>query len=173
MNPHITQLLEQLKPMSPMPDDDEITQEQIDAYGAIFDQIWEEVEKVPDIAVVPALLASLGYPDNYEMYQSVLLVMAKFSNQQLLPYLIDAVRHGPKGGRMYAALQLGYTHDPSVTQYLLPLLSDPAEHVRAHAALALSIIAEPSTRIAVVALLKDPSLEVRDAVECALEDWPE
>lgn len=172
MNPHINQLLEQLKQMSPMPDDDIVTQEQLDAYAAIFDKIRGETQRDPDIRVVPALLASLGYPDYYELYQSILLIMVKFSDQQLLPHLIEAVQHAPKGGRQWAALYMGYTKDPIVIPYLLTLLSDPEEHVRAHAITALGSISDPSTRSAVASLLEDPSLEVRDAVECALEDWP-
>ena len=171
MNKRLEELVAELQQLSPMPDDDSVTQEQLDAYKRVIYELDDVLEQDRDPRAIQPLIASLGYIDGFGLYQTTIGALAKFDDEQVMPHLLEAVQHGERGSRAWAALLLGHTKDRAVVPYLLPLLNDPEVHVRAHTALALSNIGDPSTRRALEQLQNDPSLDVRDAVEIALEDF--
>lgn len=169
MNKRLEELLAELQQMSPMPDDDAVTQEQLDAYWRVIHELEEVLEQDKDPRAIQPLIASLSI-GGYGLYQRPYTMLGMFDDEQVKPHLLDAVQHGERGSRAWAALMLGETKDRAVIPYLLPLLSDPEEHVRANAAFAVGMIGDPATRQAIGQLQNDPSEEVRDAVEIALED---
>jgi HEAT repeat protein len=171
MNERLDELLTQLKQLSPMPDDQSVSQEQLDAYSTVIDELYHVLKQDNDPRAIQPLIDSFGYIDGFGVYHTTLTILGRFDDKQLMPHLLDAVQHGERGSRAWAALMLGHTQDRAVVPYLLPLLNDPEEHVRADAAIALGNIGDPSTRQAIEQLKSDPSIEVRDAVDIALEEF--
>lgn len=169
MNKRLDELLAQLKQLSPMPDDQSITQEQIDAYAEVIDQLYYALREDNDPRAIQPLIDSFGYIDGFGVYQTTLTILGRFSDNQLMPHLLESVQHGERGSRAWSALMLGHTEDRAVVPYLLPLLNDPEEYVRGNAAIALGNIGDPSTLQAIEKLKDDPSLEVREATDSALE----
>ena len=174
MNNRIDELLLQLQKMSPMPADDEdeaLTEELLDQYVAVVDELHQLLEPSRDKRAIAPLIRSFGYGIGYEIYWSTLHTLEKFDAQQILPHLIDAVQRGERGSRMWAAYMLGRCQDERAIPSLLRLLNDPEEYVRAHAVTALSMISDPSTIEVIASLRNDPSAEVRSVVKNRLTDF--
>ncbi|HEX8596909.1 MAG TPA: HEAT repeat domain-containing protein [Chloroflexia bacterium] len=171
MNKRLEELLAELQQLSPMPDDDVVIQEQLDAYNRVIHGLYEVLQQDKDPRAIQPLIASFGYIDGFDLYQTTGTTLRLFDVEQLMPHLLDAVQHGERGQRAWAAELLGDIGDRAAVPHLLPLLSDPAEYVRARAAFALGMIGDPATREAIEQLQNYPSEEVRDAVEIALENF--
>ena len=167
----IAELLTQLKAKSPMPDDDSLTKEQIEEYGAIADELEQVLAKNEDPRVIEPLINSFGYGDGYGTYWTPHRLLLKFDKVQLRPYLLDAVQHGERGVRQWAAYTLGVLEDKEAVPYLIALLNDPEDNVRLDAVQALAMIADPTTRPAIERLESDPSEEVRDVARDVLAEF--
>lgn len=157
-------LIEQLKQISPMPDDDDLTYEILEKYELLL----EKFRQVKDPAIIEPLLYSIGFYDAYGGYSSVMNTLEKYEIPDLLPPLIEATKHGQRGTRYWAAKMLGRIGSLEVVPSLLALLSDPEEEVRAEAIRALAKSDDPNFAQYIKPLENDDSPEVRRAVERAL-----
>jgi HEAT repeat protein len=173
MASRLQELLTRLKKQSPMPSDEEVTEEQVEEYEEVLNDLQGSLNRKKDVSAVRPLIDSFGYGDGNGVYWTTLHILEKFANNDLLPQLRDAIRSGSPGSRMWASLMLGRAQDHAAITDLLKLLMDAHEHIRANAVLSLSMLGDPSTRKAIEQLQQDPSEVVRDAVETALSDFPE
>lgn len=127
------QLIKKLEAMSPLPDDNTVSQQTLETYEQIIDELFS----VKDTRVIQPLINSFGYGDGYGLYSSVVTLLENFDYQAVKPYLIQAVQKGEPGSRMWAAQMLGRARDEDARPYLSELLNDPAELVQSFAASAL------------------------------------
>lgn len=163
----LDELLNKIKKMSPLPDDEEMTEELINEYVEVFEEIEE---KYKDPRAIPVLIESLGIGEGYGVYQTVLSYLEHFNPEDLLPHLFKAVQHGPDGARKWGARLLGTLRDNRALPYLLPLLNDPEEEVRIESVIALEMIGDPAVIPGLQSTQKnDSSMRVRKYAGEALE----
>lgn len=136
----LNELLNEIKRISPLPDDEQLSEELIDRYYDIFEQI----EKYNNPSVIPILVNSLGIGEGYGVYQSVISYLEHFDTEDLLPHLFLATKNGQKGARKWGAYLLGICRDNRALPSLLSLLSDPEEDVRMFSIIALEMIGDSS-----------------------------
>lgn len=160
MSEDVNSLVLQLKALSPMPPDDEVSEEQL----AAFSDIVEKLRWLKDSRCILPLLLSLGYGTGYGLYWSVVHFLERFDATTLHDNLITALREGGPGTRMWSVLMLGRMRDPLNLPYILESLSDSAELVRVHAALSTEMVAGEDAKTYLPSLLDDPSVEVRSSV---------
>lgn len=159
----VQDLIQQLKQISPMPDDNDLTDEVLEKYGNLV----EKLEKTNDPAIIAPLLYSIGFYDAYGGYWTVLHIVEKFGILTTLPHLIEAAKKGQRGTRYWVARMLGGIGTPEVVPSLITLLNDPEEKVRAVAIRFLSRDGNPEFLQYIKPLENDPSPEVREAVKIA------
>lgn len=166
MADRIAELLAQLEAISPLPEDDLITEEDLERYGTITD----ELAQYKDRRVIQPLIQSFGYGLGYEAYGVVVRQLETYNPNLVFPYLVDAVQHGQRGSRMWAARMLGRQGHQQALPYLRSLLRDPEEFVRVEAVHALSRLDDQASLPALERMQHDPSADVRYAVRLALRD---
>jgi HEAT repeat protein len=164
MTDRVDTLIAQLKALSPMPDDTSVSEELLETYGKIVD----ELSQYRDQRTIGPLIASFGYGTGFGLYWSVVDLLESFASDLITPYLLSALQHGERGSRMWAASMLGWSHNEAAIPYLVALLDDSEELVRANAVLALGMIGDPSVQQHAERLRGDPSRDVRHAVEVTL-----
>lgn len=164
MSDRVSELLVQLKKLSPMPEDDLLTEEMLDAYGEIIDELREFI----DPRSIEPLIASFGYGDGFGVYWKTLQLLEQFDDEQVAPHLIAALRHGAPGARMWAAFMLGRSRNKQAIPDLIKCLHDDKEYVRVNSILALGMIGDPIIKHNIEKLRVDPSEDVQHAVEVAL-----
>lgn len=160
----IQNLLEQLKQISPMPDDKDMTDEILEKYFTLV----EELGKTGDPVIIDPLLYSVGFLDGEGTHDAVVYYLEKFEIAELLPHLIEATKYGQRGTRYWAARILGRIGTPEIIPSILTLLNDPEEEVRAEAVSALARTHDPQVAHYIKPLENDPSPEVRKKVERVL-----
>ena len=125
---------------SPMPDDDDLTQELIDQYDAAC-QFFKDN---PDPDSIAPLLNSFGRWDGYGMYQLVEDAFCVFSVEQMLQPLIAAIL-SPYDSVRYWACQIAANFPcPELIDPLSTNLHDSHSDICVAAATALSMIADAS-----------------------------
>ncbi len=164
MDDRVEQLISQLRALSPMPEDELLTEEQVDTYGRIIDELLQ----FKDPRAIRPVLDSFGYGDGYGVYWAAVHFVESFNEAEVLPHLIAAVQSPNPGSRMWAAALLGWGRYKDAIPHLLALLKDPKDLVRAHAVVALGSIGDESCRKHIEQLRQDPSSDVQHAVEVAL-----
>ena len=163
---HIDELLNELKSISPMPDDKSASEEVLKTFANIVDGLAE----VRDPRIIEPLVYSFGYGSGYGLCWDIVHLLEKFDSELLKPILTSALKRGQRGTRMWAAVLLGSMGDKSLLTPLMSLLDDPEELVRSHAVIAIARIGDPATRIRFESMRNDPSPNVRHAVTVALRD---
>lgn len=153
-------LLAQLKLMSPMPEDDLLSEDSLRAY----EQIVEDLDELSDPRAINSLIDSFGYGTGYGLYESVVALIERLSPHENPPYLFSALRNGERGSRKWAARLLGRSRDRAAVPHLLDQLHDSEELVRAEVVKALGMIGDASVRPQIEQLQRDPSPIVRRAV---------
>lgn len=164
MEDRVEHLISQLRTLSPMPEDDLLTEEKVDAYGKIID----ELRQLKDPRAIQPVIESFGYGDGYDVYWTAVHLLEAFDEEEVLPHLIAALRSPSRGSRMWAAALLGWGRYKAAIPHLLALLKDPEDRVRANAVIALGSIGDGSSWTHIKRLQQDPSPEVQHAVEIAL-----
>lgn len=166
MPDRIDELLAQLRAISPLPEDDLISEEVMDTYCEITD----ELEQYEDDRIIQPLIQSFGYGLGYEAYGRVVRQIEKYGLDMIFPYLVDEVQHGERGSRMWAARMLGRQENRMAIPSLRPLLEDPEEFVRVEAVQALNRLDDQASLPTLKQMQHDPSEDVRYVVSLALRD---
>lgn len=156
----LEELLRQLKAFTPLPSDDEISEEQLEA----FSEIINKLQLLKDGRSIQPLLDALGYGTGYGLYWTALHFLEGFGSDTLRPHLIDALNNGEAGTRMWAVLMLGRIRNPEDVPQIIACLSDEADLVRLHAVSAIVMVAREGAKTYLAPLIDDPSPEVRNAV---------
>lgn len=166
---NVDDLISALSAISPMPDDedeDALTESVLDDYHKIVSKLGE----LKDPKSIVPLIDSFGYGDGFGVYWTTLHTLEKFGYELLNPLLIDAIRKGEKGSRMWAAYMLGVSRCREAIDDLISLLKDDNELVRAKSALALGMIGDRWAIPYLEAIGNDVSEAVRSRVEQAIDD---
>ncbi|MGH2536538.1 MAG: HEAT repeat domain-containing protein [Candidatus Promineifilaceae bacterium] len=166
MSQSITELIDALASISPMPDDDspDMTLERVRAYESLLASVEDLIDAAPsEMAprMIDAVLGSFGPGLGFELYWTALFVLEKFPLKDLRPRLHQALRSGRPGVRKWSAYMLGRQRNKDDTPVLIAALSDPEPIVRSEALIALTMIGDISALPAVQRLRDDPSEDVR------------
>jgi len=160
----IDDLINELKQISPMLDDNKITSGMVTKYEVIV----REIALLKDPKCILPLINSFGYGEANGLYWTTLHLLEEFEIEQVDPVLIKSLLYGEKGTRMWAAYMLGRSKNVGAVDELISLLKDTNEFVRHNATMALGMIGEIKARPYLEAIKNDNSNEVRIAVERAL-----
>jgi HEAT repeat protein len=165
MTSRVSELLSQLRKISPLPDDSSLSEELLTTYEKIVNQLAQ----LRDPSAIQPLLESFGYGTGYGLYWTVVHFLEQFGHEQIDPLLISALQKGQPGTQMWAALMLGRSRNKAAIPQLAALLDSPKELVRASAVAALGAIDGMLARPYIERLRNDPSREVRAAAERVLK----
>lgn len=163
--PKIDDLINELKQISPMIDDNQITAGILTKYELIV----KEISLFKDPKCILPLINSFGYGEANGLYWTTLHLLEEFEVEQVDPLLIKSLSNGEKGTKMWAAYMLGRSKNADAVDELINLLKDKNEFIRRNAAMALGMIGEIKSRPYLEAIKNDNSNEVRIAVERALD----
>ena len=125
-----------LRAHQPMPDDRDLSEELITAY----DLVRRYFTAHPDPACIPLFLNSFGERSGFGVYQLVEDVLAKFPPGAALPHLVEALTHGRRPSRYWAALWAGDFPNALLSAPLIALLDQADCDLRSAAALSLEYI---------------------------------
>src|SRR5689334_18467131 len=114
----VQDLIEQLKQISPMPDDKDLIDEILIRYRTLV----EELGKTSDPIIIDPLLYSVGFLDGEGLYDAVVYYLEKFEIAEVLPHLIEATKYGQRGTRYWSARMLGRIGTPEIIPSILALL---------------------------------------------------
>lgn len=137
--------LDFLRQHQPMPDDEEaaeeVAQEIIDGYENARKHFLDH----PDVRCVPLFLNSFGDGTGWGIYQMVDEVLWQFSEDEVVPHLLQALA-SPLVGVRYWNTQIAMDFpSPRLIPTLTHLVDDPDRGVRCFAIFALSLI--PSSEV--------------------------
>jgi len=166
MNNSMSELIQALEELSPMPTDDDpaLTVERLRRYNEVTEQVYTIVgqsEGGGDTRLIEPLIRSFGYGDAYESYWTVINILEKFPYDILRSALREAVQTGERGARMWCAYMLGCQRNREDVPALVAALKDSEYKVRYNAVMALSMIGDLSSKAAMEELLNDPNEEVQ------------
>jgi hypothetical protein len=167
VNIRTAELIERLRPVSPMPADGspELSLERLSVYERLMQETWQHVVEDGEMAeelLVP-LINSFGYGDGFGLYWTTLHILEKYPLDRLRPALLEAVQNGERGSRMWSVYMLGIQRNPIDVPVFLRALKDPEYDVRYYALMALGAIGTRDAVPAMEELLADPAAKVRKA----------
>jgi hypothetical protein len=163
----IDELINQLKQISPMPDDDKITSAILTKYEVII----REIAVLKDSKCILPLINSFGYGEANGLYWITLHLLEEFEIHQVDPLLIKSLSTAEKGTKMWASYMLGRSKNIEAVDVLTNLLKDTNEFVRYNTVMDLGMIGEIRAKEYLEAMKNDNSDEVRIAVERALKSF--
>lgn len=160
MGDKLSSLLQQINALSPLPSDEEISEEQLEAFAGILG----DLRLLRDDRCISPLMQSLGYGTGYGLYWEVLHFLETFDHSTLRAHVIANLQNTNPGTRMWCVLILGRMRNHNDLSLVLPLLTDQEELVRLHAVSAVVMVAGEDAKKHLSLLINDPSLEVRKAI---------
>lgn len=160
----IDTLVGRLANISPMPPDEEVSEESLIEYEDVIHSLEQHQNRLDDDSL-QVVVDSFGYGTGFGLYWSTVSLLEGTDYQRLVPILIKATAQKNPGIRMWAAILLGRTRDKTYTQYISKLLGDEMTLVRLYALIALGLLSDESVKERVKEMLKDPSDEVRSRAE--------
>ncbi len=163
--PTIDELIDKLRRLSPMPEDGSLSTDIIDQYELLISQLAD----MSDPRCIGALLDSFGYGEGHGTYWKTLHLVESFPVEDVDPLLIDRLKRGSRGTKMWAAYMLGRSRNHSAITELILCLRDGDHLVRRNSAMALGMIGDPQVRTDLETCLDDPSEEVRVVAKGALK----
>jgi len=157
--------LEFLRAHQPMPADETLDRETIDAY----DEARKLFRADPDPECVPLFLNSFGEGSGFGIYQVVDEVIAKHPPSTVVPALLDSLTSPHPSVRHWSARIAVEFQDARLLEPLAALLADDLEDIRVAAVDALSQLGAPEAISAVRRHAEvETSPEVLEAIEDAL-----
>lgn len=152
---------------SPLPDDDDLSDELIGQY----DEVRKFFLENPDRRSIGPFLRSFGDGSGFGVYQMIEDVIKQFSAEDVLPHLRDALRSPHNGVRYWSLQMVSDFADDSLVPLVIENLTFDDENVRTAAADALSYIGNDDAINALeTAIESEEDEDVREAMEEALED---
>jgi hypothetical protein len=94
------ELLDRLARLGPLPNDDAITQAQLDEFGDIIDRIGAFVPPDPDY--IRPLLSTFGYGDGFALYVHGANALLKQDREAVVAAALDTLEAGRDGPRQWA-----------------------------------------------------------------------
>lgn len=130
-----------LNKYSPMPDDEELTEEIVNEYRKAIDYLYENP---PGIIFLKPLLHSLGAYDGWGVYEITRSILVSYDISQVIPYMKDELLSKLDGRRYWCTLLAIDFPDESLIPMLLKTLNDPVEEIRVNSVMALESIGNKS-----------------------------
>lgn len=93
-------LLDRLARLGPLPNDDTITQAQLDEFGEIIDRIGSSVPPDPDY--IRPLLDAFGYGDGFALYVHGANALLRQDRDSVVEAALDTLEAGRDGPRQWA-----------------------------------------------------------------------
>jgi hypothetical protein len=177
----LSQLLNQLAAISPMPSDEALIAEEgvvADRYDAIIEEIGQQLSaNTPNAAeeaeVVRVLADSFGLGGGMGIYWGTLHLIERCMPGIALPIIQDRAIHGQAGSRWWCCFILGRRRDINDLPLFLALLNDDHPEVQARALKSLAMLAQRTdlkdVRPSVSHYLEHPDAEVRKAAQRAVD----
>lgn len=157
----VEEALDNLKSISPMPNDDEVTEEQLEA----FENVLDFFSHTKDERIIEPLIYSLGYGLGYGLYAAAIGLLETFDQEKTTPLLVNALKIGHPGNQLWAIYALKRRRLQSIVPILVDLLAAPQSYIRADAISALRLLGDDSLLPEITKLQNDIAPEVRRAVE--------
>jgi hypothetical protein len=126
-----------LNKYSPMPDDEELTEEIVNEYREAIDYLYKNP---PGIIFLKPLLHSLGAYDGWGVYEITRSILVSYDISQVIPYIKDELLSKLDGRRYWCTLFAIDFPDESLIPMLLKTLNDPIEGIRVNSVMALESI---------------------------------
>lgn len=164
MGSPVADLLNRLRAISPMPEDEFLPEPLLSTYQEII----TELAQYKDPVCIRPLIDSFGYGEAQGLYWSVVHLLESFPQGMVIPELIAAVQTKLSGPCMWASYMLGGSRSEEAVPYLINLLSHEKPLVRAGAVMALGMIGDADGIKAIASLKDDPDPEVRNEVRHVL-----
>lgn len=168
MTSDIDKLINRLVVLSPMPNDLELSDKQLEDYAEIISELAQLVVDQTD--VIKPLINSFGYGEGYEIYWSTVHLLEKLDQAQVDKELMTVLEHGAPGPCMWAALMLGRSRNKDAVPLLIERLSDQHELMRANCINALAMIDLDGSIEVIRRMENDDSPEVRRLVAEILKE---
>jgi hypothetical protein len=126
-----------LNKYSPMPDDEELTEEIVKEYRDAIDYLDDNP---PGMMFLKPLLHSLGAYDGWGVYEITRSILVSYDISQVMPYIKDGLLSKLDGRRYWCTLLATDFPDASLIPMLLKTLNDPVEEIRVNSVMALESI---------------------------------
>jgi hypothetical protein len=121
---------------------------------------------------IPLLLrAYLPYEDDeLGSNKTIEKMLDHYTDEQLLPYLQDALVYGNEGSQTVSILMLGAIPDPNFAELIQPFVHHKNEFIRLKVIEGCSLSGDPTSKTILQEIVKhDPSAMVREEADIALE----
>ncbi|HWO97232.1 MAG TPA: HEAT repeat domain-containing protein [Bacillus sp. (in: firmicutes)] len=152
------QALSILKKYSPMPDEEDITEEMIDEYASAI----EYFEENPDPICIEPIMMTFSLDDCFGVYDHAVDVLRNFSNNQVVPYLLKAIQSEDEGRRYWGTEMAKFFPDERLINSLSRCIDDSNEEIRAYSVYALNCIGHKS----VLPILYERLVKEQDGEVC-------
>jgi hypothetical protein len=152
------QALSILKKYSPMPDEEDVTEEMIDEYASSIEYFGENLDSI----CIEPIMMTFSLDDCFGVYDHAVDVLRNFSNDQVIPCLIEAIQSEHEGRRYWGTEIAKFFPDERLISSLSMCINDSNEEIRAYSVYALNCIGHKS----VLPILHERLAEERDEEVC-------
>ncbi|MEH7019034.1 MULTISPECIES: HEAT repeat domain-containing protein [Bacillus] len=134
------QAIKILKKYSPMPDDENLTEEMINEYASAIMYFEEN----PHLSCIEPIMMTFSLDDCYGVYEHATCVLREFSNDEVVPHLIKAIRDEHEGRRYCGTDLAKFFPDERLVSPLLICIDDLNDEIRGYVVYALGEIGDRS-----------------------------
>ncbi|PEB78424.1 hypothetical protein COM95_26590 [Bacillus cereus] len=134
------QAIQILKKYSPMPDDEDLTEEMIDEYASAITYFEEN----PHPSCIEPIMMTFSLDGCYGVYDHATGVLCEFNNDEIVPHLIRTIQNKHEGRRYWGTELAKFFPDVRLVSSLLTCIEDPNDEIREYVAYALSKIGDKS-----------------------------
>lgn len=125
---------------SPMPDDEQLTEEIVDEYKAAIDYLYG---KPPEVRFLKPLFYSLGAFDGWGVYEVTRSLIVSYNKFDVVPLIREGLKSEQSGRRYWSSLLAIDFADENLIPLLLETLKDSLEEIRLNSVMALEEIGNP------------------------------
>ncbi|WP_245644986.1 HEAT repeat domain-containing protein [Peribacillus loiseleuriae] len=129
-----------LRKYSPMPDEEDLTEGMIDEFASAIEYFGDN----PDPSYIEAIMMTFSLDDLYGVYDHAVDVLRNFTNEQVIPHLIEAIQNKHERRRYWGTEIAKFFPDEKLISSLSTCINDPNEEIRAYAIFALNCIGHKS-----------------------------
>lgn len=134
------QAIQILKKYSPMPDDEDLTEEMIDEYASAIAYFEDNLHP----SCIEPIMMTFGADDCYGVYEHATCILREFSNDEVVPHLMNAIQDSHEGRRYWGTDLAQSFPDIRLIDSLLTCIDDSNSEIRGYAVYALSQIGDKS-----------------------------
>ena len=129
-----------LEKYSPMPDDEQLTEEIVNEYKAAVDYLDD---KPPKVIFLKPLFYSLGAFDGWGVYEVTRSLILSYNKLDVVRLIMEGLKSELNGRKYWSTLLAVDFADENLIPLLLETLMDPLEEIRLNSVMALEAIGNP------------------------------